>query len=57
MPRGPKVGKTAQLSFAICLAVPVTPSFAQAFGHVRVKFVKAGLLVGNKAIQRFCRDL
>ena len=55
MPRSPKVGKTALLSFAIRLAVialfvfavPVTPSFAQASGHVRVKFVKAGLLVGG----------
>jgi len=26
--------------------VPATPSFAQASGHVRVKIVKAGLLVG-----------
>ncbi len=55
MPRSPKVGKTALSSFAIRLAVialfvfavPVTPSFAQASGHVRVKFVKAGLLVGG----------
>jgi hypothetical protein len=55
MPRNPKVGKTALLPFAIHLAVtalfvfaiPVTPSFAQAPGHVRVKFVKAGLLVGE----------
>src|SRR5256885_1871383 len=53
MPRSPK--ETALLSFAIRLAVialfvfavPVTPSFAQASGHVRVKFVKAGLLVGG----------
>ena len=29
-------------------AIPVTPSFAQAPGHVRVKFVKAGLLVGGR---------
>jgi hypothetical protein len=29
------------------LAAPATPSFAQASGHVRVKFVKAGLLVGG----------
>jgi len=43
------------VSFAIRLAVialfvfavPVPPSFAQASGHVRVKFVKAGLLVGG----------
>ncbi|MGY8706574.1 hypothetical protein RAD16_12615 [Bradyrhizobium sp. 18BD] len=29
------------------LAMPATPSFAQASGDVRVKFVKAGLLVGG----------
>jgi hypothetical protein len=29
------------------LAVAATPSLAQASGHVRVKFVKAGLLVGG----------
>jgi hypothetical protein len=29
--------------------IPVTPSFAQASGHVRVKIVKAGLLVGGGA--------
>src|SRR3984885_15473506 len=28
------------------LALPVTPSLAQAPGHVRVKFMKAGLMVG-----------
>jgi hypothetical protein len=31
------------------LAAPVTPSLAQAAGQVRVKFVKAGLLVGGGA--------
>ncbi|WP_347710876.1 hypothetical protein [Bradyrhizobium sp. CB1650] len=34
---------------ALALAVPVTPCFAQAVGHVRVKIVKAGLLVGGGA--------
>lgn len=29
------------------LAMPATPSFAQATGDVRVRFVKAGLLVGG----------
>jgi hypothetical protein len=29
------------------LLAPATPSFAQAAGQVRVKFVKAGLLVGG----------
>lgn len=33
----------------ITLIAPVTPSFAQAAGHVRVKIVKAGLLVGGGA--------
>ena len=31
------------------LAAPATPSFAQAAGHVRVKIVKAGLLIGGGA--------
>ena len=47
--------RIARRSFVGCLAamtglafvVPVTPSFAQAAGHVRVKIVKAGLLVGG----------
>ncbi|MCP3467635.1 MULTISPECIES: hypothetical protein [unclassified Bradyrhizobium] len=42
-------------SFLCCLAatillafvMPATPSFAQAAGHVRVKIVKAGLLIGG----------
>ncbi|WP_426418720.1 hypothetical protein [Bradyrhizobium genosp. A] len=33
----------------ITLLAPVTPSLAQAAGHVRVKIVKAGLLVGGGA--------
>lgn len=33
----------------ITLIAPVTPLFAQAAGHVRVKIVKAGLLVGGGA--------
>ncbi|MFD0640215.1 MULTISPECIES: hypothetical protein [unclassified Bradyrhizobium] len=37
----------AMLLLALGLAVPATPSFAQAAGHVRVKIVKAGLLVGG----------
>ena len=39
----------AMLLLALALAVPATPSFAQAAGHVRVKIVKAGLLVGGGA--------
>lgn len=30
----------------LALTIPATPSFAQASGQVRLKFVKAGLLVG-----------
>ncbi|MDN3273346.1 hypothetical protein QWJ07_03765 [Frankia sp. RB7] len=37
----------AMLLLAFGLAVPATPSFAQAAGHVRVKIAKAGLLVGG----------
>jgi hypothetical protein len=33
----------------LALVVPATPSFAQASGQVRVKIVKAGLLVGGGA--------
>ncbi|MBH5390260.1 hypothetical protein H1B27_28835 [Bradyrhizobium sp. CNPSo 4019] len=33
----------------LAVAVPVTPSLAQASGEVRVKIVKAGLLVGGGA--------
>ncbi len=32
---------------ALAFATPVTPSFAQAAGHVRAKIVKAGLLIGG----------
>ena len=39
----------AMLLFALGLAAPATPSFAQAAGQVRVKIVKAGLLVGGAA--------
>ncbi|MET4804007.1 hypothetical protein [Bradyrhizobium sp. LB11.1] len=35
------------LLLALGLAIPSTPSFAQAAGHVHVKIVKAGLLVGG----------
>jgi len=37
----------AMLLLALGLAAPTTPSFAQAAGQVRVKIVKAGLLVGG----------
>lgn len=37
----------AMLLLALGLALPATPSFAQAAGHVRVRIVKAGLLVGG----------
>lgn len=37
----------AMLVLALGLAAPATPSFAQAAGQVRVKIVKAGLLVGG----------
>ncbi|MCP3383281.1 hypothetical protein NLM31_23220 [Bradyrhizobium sp. CCGUVB4N] len=37
----------AMLLLALGLALPATPSFAQAAGQVRVKIVKAGLLVGG----------
>jgi hypothetical protein len=33
----------------LALIVPATPSFAQAAGQVRVKIVKAGLLIGGGA--------
>jgi hypothetical protein len=33
----------------LALAMPVTPAAAQASGHVRLKFAKAGLLVGGGA--------
>jgi hypothetical protein len=39
----------AMLLLVLGLAVPATPSFAQAAGQVRVKIVKAGLLVGGGA--------
>ncbi|MEZ2143985.1 hypothetical protein AAE026_17140 [Bradyrhizobium sp. DN5] len=39
----------ALLLLALGLTMPATPSFAQAAGHVRVKIVKAGLLVGGGA--------
>lgn len=55
MPQSLESKGTALSSFAIHLAaiallaltVLVTPSFAQASGHVRVKIAKAGLLVGG----------
>ena len=39
----------AVLVLAIGVAAPARPSFAQAAGQVRAKFVKAGLLVGGGA--------
>src|ERR1700751_4399863 len=33
----------------LALTLPTTPIFAQASGHVRVKILKAGLLVGGGA--------
>ncbi|SEN82774.1 hypothetical protein [Bradyrhizobium sp. OK095] len=39
----------AVVLLALGLAAPTTPSFAQAAGQVRVKIVKAGLLVGGGA--------
>ncbi|QAU47080.1 hypothetical protein [Bradyrhizobium guangzhouense] len=39
----------AMLLLAFGLAAPAKPSFAQAAGHVRVKILKAGLLVGGGA--------
>ncbi|MBR0853205.1 hypothetical protein JQ570_02205 [Bradyrhizobium liaoningense] len=39
----------AVLLLALGFAAPATPSFAQAAGHVRIKIVKAGLLVGGGA--------
>jgi hypothetical protein len=54
MPRNPEGRRAASRSVAIrlaalalfALAVPVTPSSAQVSGHVRLKFVKAGLMLG-----------
>jgi len=39
----------ALVLLALGLAAPATPSLAQASGHVRVKIVKAGLLIGSGA--------
>ena len=52
MPRNPErrarvFRLIVMLLLALGLAAPATPSFAQAAGHVRVKIVKAGLLVGG----------
>ncbi|UWU81042.1 hypothetical protein N2603_22005 [Bradyrhizobium huanghuaihaiense] len=56
MPRSPRPVRVLRAIAAglaalvlVLLAMPATPSFAQASGHVRVKFVKAGLLVGGGA--------
>lgn len=54
MQPNPETRKSALPSFAFFLtaialltfATPVVPSFAQASGQVRLRFVKAGLLVG-----------
>ncbi|MGY4504970.1 hypothetical protein ACVWYH_008927 [Bradyrhizobium sp. GM24.11] len=52
MPQNPErrvrvLPRIAVLLLALGLALHATPSFAQAAGHVRVKIVKAGLLVGG----------
>lgn len=49
--RVPSRGITAYLAAIalLAIAVPTTPSFAQASGQVRVKIVKAGLSVGGGA--------
>ena len=47
--RGHAVRLIAVLVLAIGVAAPARPSFAQAAGQVRAKFVKAGLLVGGGA--------
>ncbi|MBR0705546.1 MULTISPECIES: hypothetical protein [Bradyrhizobium] len=56
MPRSPRLERVLRavaIGFAalmlVLLAMPATPSFAQASGDVRVKIVKAGLLVGGGA--------
>ncbi|QPF93622.1 hypothetical protein IC761_10290 [Bradyrhizobium commune] len=56
MPRSPERRVTlrmwrliAMVLFVLGLVAPATPCFAQAAGHVRVKIVKAGLLVGGGA--------
>lgn len=55
MPRSPRVRglRTSAAGLAalvlVVLAIPATPSFGQASGEVRVKIVKAGLLVGGGA--------
>lgn len=47
--RGRAFRLIALLLLALGLTAPATPSFAQAAGQVRVKIVKAGLLVGGGA--------
>ncbi|MBP0113450.1 MULTISPECIES: hypothetical protein [Bradyrhizobium] len=47
--RGRAFRLIALLLLAFGLTMPATPSFAQAAGQVRVKIVKAGLLVGGGA--------
>lgn len=57
MPANREGTRVALRSLAYCMtaiallvfAIPVTPSLAQVSGHVRVKIVKAGLLVGAGA--------
>ncbi|MDH6263151.1 hypothetical protein [Bradyrhizobium sp. BR13661] len=54
MPRNPdrraRISRLiAMLLLAVGLAASATPSFAQAAGQVRVRIVKAGLLVGGGA--------
>jgi hypothetical protein len=58
MPQNPERREAARMQafrliavvlLVLGLAAPTTPSFAQAAGQVRVKIVKAGLLVGGGA--------
>jgi hypothetical protein len=57
MPRSNEIGRARLRSFVVGLAaivllavvMPVPPAVAQASGHLRVKFAKAGLLVGGGA--------
>lgn len=50
--RRPRLFRAAAVVLAaamVLLAIPATPASAQAAGHVRVKILKAGLLVGGGA--------
>ncbi|MDA9493018.1 hypothetical protein [Bradyrhizobium sp. CCBAU 11361] len=57
MPQNPESRRARPRAIAVCLmaiallafAIPATPSYGQASGQVRVKIVKAGLLIGGGA--------